>query len=276
MHDLDKTMNKKLFVFDIDGTLLPIGDSSIPLSAVNAINALLKEGHAIAINSGRPYGGIKPFLDAFISGEKYVIAANGAALYDENGNVLSMETMPLTILHYFHKRFQGEGKDIYAYATTNRLYLYGPTVSTWANWEIKENHMEHYDDLNVEPLPLETKILKVMVCGPKEWIPVVPFMEEEKSQFHIVITGDEYLEILPAHVDKAHPIHELCSRLGIKESDVYAFGDSGNDIGMLKEYHGVAMGESTPEAKEAAEFFTKPSYEDGIAYALKNILKVIE
>ena len=229
----------------------------------------------VAINSGRPYGGIKHFLDEFDDGEKYAIAANGAVLYHENGVVIQEEAMPLSVLEYFKNRFLGEGRDVYAYSTENSLYLYGPKLSTWARWEIEENFMVSYTDLNLNPLSPNTKILKVMVCGPKEWIPVVPFTEEEKEKYHIVITGDEYLEILPRHVDKAEPIHYLCKSLGIEENDVYCFGDSNNDIGMLRTYHGIAMGEATLEAKEAAEFLTKPSYEDGIAYALNNILKVI-
>ncbi len=268
-------MTRKLFVFDIDSTLLPAGYSSIPVSTVSAINTLLQEGHVVAINSGRPYGGIKRFLDAFCGGEKFAIAANGAALYDENGKVIEEETMPLSILEYFKNRFLKKGRDVYAYSTTNSLYLYGPTLSSWAKWEIDANAMSNYVDLNLTKLHSGTKILKVMVCGPKEWIPIVPFSKEEREQYHIVITGSEYLEILPHHVDKAEPIHSLCKLLNIDENNVYCFGDSGNDIGMLKAYHGIAMGEGTLEAKNAAEFLTKPSYEEGIPFALKEILKVI-
>ncbi len=268
-------MRRKLFVFDIDCTLLPLGYEKIPDNTVQAVNALLKEGHVIAINSGRPFGGIKPFLDTFCDGDKYAAAANGAALYTKNGALIEQETMPISVLNYFKNRFMGEGKDVYAYATDNSLYLYGPTISTWANWEITANGMPRYTDLNRETVPSSTKILKVMVCGPKEWIPLVPFTKEERDNYHIVITGDEYLEILPRHVDKAEPIHALCAKLGIREDDVYCFGDSGNDIGMLSTFHGVAMGESTPEAKKAAQYLTKPSYENGIGYALKEILKVI-
>lgn len=268
-------MKRKLFVFDVDSTLLPLNFDKIPDGTIEAVNTLLEEGHVIAINSGRPFGGIKPFLDAFIDGEKYAIAANGAALYTKNGALIEQETMPISVLHYFKRRFMGEGKDVYAYATNNSLYLYGPKVSSWANWEITANGMPNYTDLNAVSVPIGTKILKVMICGPKEWIPVIPFTKEERDHYHIVVTGDEYLEILPKHVDKAEPIHALCKKLGIDEDDVYCFGDSGNDIGMLSAFHGIAMGESTPDAKKAAQYLTKPSYENGIAYALKEILKVI-
>ncbi len=268
-------MKKKLFVFDIDGTLLPAGQTEIPPSAIKSINALLKQGHAIAINSGRPFNAIKYFLSKFDDGEKYIIAVNGAALYKEDGTLICEETLPLDDLVYFHDRFKGEGKDVYAYAKDNKLYVFGSTVSLWAKWEIDENKMDSFTDLNKVNLPNDTRIYKVMVCGPSSWIPLVPFTNEEKEKYHIIITGPEYLEIMPKHVDKSVPIRELCKRSGIEKNNVYCFGDSGNDIGMLKEYHGIAMGEATSEAYKAAEFHTKASYEDGIAYALKEILKAI-
>ena len=268
-------MNKKLFVFDVDGTLLPSSYTSMPASTVSSINALLKQGHVVTIDSGRPFGGIKQFLDVFTNGEKYVIAANGAALYDKNGNALFQKTMSIDVLIHFKNRFLKKNRDVYAYSLTNCLYLFGPTISSWANWEITANQMPNYIDLNKTPLNKDTQILKVMVCGDSKWISKVPFNKEEKNNYNIVVTGDEYLEILPSSINKAVPIALLAEKLKINKEDIYCFGDGQNDIEMLKEYHGVAMGEATIEAKNAATYISKCSYEDGIYYALKNILKFI-
>ncbi len=268
-------MNKKLFVFDVDSTLLPSGYTSIPFSAVASINKLLAMGHVVAIDSGRPYGGIKPFLDAFIDGEKYAIAANGGALYTYEGKLLQMKAMPLSTLFYFKDRFFEEGRDVYAYALDNSLYLFGPKVSEWAYWEIKENGMPFYTDLNKESPQEGAEILKVMVCGPKDWIPNVPFTKAERDKYNIIITGEEYLEILLKEVNKAEPIYPLAASLGIRHEDIYCFGDGGNDIEMLSSFNGIAMGEASEEAKKVAKFITKPSYEDGIKYALEEILKLI-
>ncbi len=247
----------------------------MPPSAIASINKLLAAGHVIAIDSGRPYGGIKPFLDAFAAGEKYAIASNGGAVYSNEGKILSMKSMPISTLFYFKDRFLKKGRDVYAYALDNSLYLFGPEVSEWANWEIKENGMPFYTDLNKTKAREKAEILKVMVCGPKEWISAVPFSEEEKEKYNIIITGDEYLEILPKEVNKAEPICPLADSLFIKHEDIYCFGDGANDIEMLSRFNGIAMGEATPLAKKAAKHITKASYENGIQYALEEILKLI-
>ena len=49
-----------------------------------------------------------------------------------------------------------------------------------------------------------------------------------------------------------------------------AFGDSGNDIEMLRTAGvGVAMGNAEKEAKKVADYVTLTNNENGIAYALK-------
>ena len=48
-------------------------------------------------------------------------------------------------------------------------------------------------------------------------------------------------------------------------------GDSVNDLDMLSFVgHGIAMGNGTPLAKEAAEFVTTDIYDDGIKHAMEH------
>lgn len=49
-------MDKKLIFFDIDGTLIPEGDTEITKSAVEAIKRAQENGHLCFINTGRPIG----------------------------------------------------------------------------------------------------------------------------------------------------------------------------------------------------------------------------
>ena len=65
-------------------------------------------------------------------------------------------------------------------------------------------------------------------------------------------------------------IKKACELLDIKWEDTYAFGDSENDLDMLK-YAGVgiAMGNGVMAAKEAADYVTRPINEHGIYAGLK-------
>ena len=46
-------MGKKLFFFDVDGTLIDNETKIVPQSALDAIRALRKAGHLVFLNSGR-------------------------------------------------------------------------------------------------------------------------------------------------------------------------------------------------------------------------------
>ena len=56
-------------------------------------------------------------------------------------------------------------------------------------------------------------------------------------------TGFESLDIIPRGVDKGFGLRHLCQELGIKTSQVMAFGDNLNDLQMLEEA-GVAIAPS--------------------------------
>jgi hydroxymethylpyrimidine pyrophosphatase-like HAD family hydrolase len=87
----------------------------------------------------------------------------------------------------------------------------------------------------------------------------------------IVHEPDGILEIGQAGHSKASGIERLCASLGIAKEDTYAFGDSANDVEMLEFVaHGIAMGNGTDVAKNAAEFITTDIHKDGIWNGLKH------
>ena len=78
-------------------------------------------------------------------------------------------------------------------------------------------------------------------------------------------------EFIPKGFSKASGIEKTCELLGIEKEDTYAFGDSINDVEMLKHVqHGIAMGNGTKAAKEAADYITAPLHEDGIYKGLEH------
>lgn len=77
----------KLFVFDVDGTLIHDG-GEISQPVRESIQRRLDMGDAIAIASGRPFIGINKYLSLFKGKNRFAIGSNGAILQDSSGNVL--------------------------------------------------------------------------------------------------------------------------------------------------------------------------------------------
>ena len=84
-----------------------------------------------------------------------------------------------------------------------------------------------------------------------------------------------YLEATAAGIHKGSAITDYCEAEGIPLSRVMAFGDNGNDIGMLRTAGlGVAMGNGIPEAKAAADLVTTSNNDEGIARVLSRYFDV--
>ena len=66
-----------------------------------------------------------------------------------------------------------------------------------------------------------------------------------KGTYHEPVNS---VEFVPLGVNKAKGIEVILDHTGISREDSYAFGDSANDIDMIKYVkYGVAMGNSVPE-----------------------------
>ena len=74
-------------------------------------------------------------------------------------------------------------------------------------------------------------------------------------------------------VSKGNAVTELCEKVQIDLSEVIAFGDSANDISMLKVVgHAVAMGNANDDVKKVADEITLSNSDNGIPHALKSLL----
>jgi len=92
----------------------------------------------------------------------------------------------------------------------------------------------------------------------------------------IAITSSGGINIEFNHVaaQKGVALEEYVKSLGIDLEDVMAIGDNLNDASMLKVAgHSVAMGNAIDEIKNIAGFTTKRNTENGVAFAIEEMLK---
>ena len=79
-----------------------------------------------------------------------------------------------------------------------------------------------------------------------------------------------FYELVPKGYSKATAIHYIAEHLNIAMEDTVAIGDSNNDLPMLKCAHtSIAMGNSSPQVLEMADYVTTDVDKDGIWNALK-------
>ena len=78
------------------------------------------------------------------------------------------------------------------------------------------------------------------------------------------------IDIVPAAGGKVMGLVEVLKHYGLTRSEIMAFGDSRNDMDMIRYAQiGVAMGNSPDEVKAVADYVTGSVDEDGICVAMR-------
>lgn len=258
-----------LFVFDVDGTLSK-DNSPLTERDKRCIDGLILHGNAVAVASGRPASGVKMVLDQLIeSPYKFVISANGGEVFDGTGKRISYHCLRFSDYQHVYDSYHTKDRTIYLYKS-NLLASYdkGKFIDMEYNW----NHMEGFIDLNVHPLKDDDPITKIEIGSTEEESLNVEkeISEEDKKKYNVMRSGPTFIEYVHKSVDKKTGVTNIQSYLRLPKEHVHTFGDSMNDLLMIKEFDGTAMGNALPIIKRYAKRVTKNVEEDGIAYALEN------
>lgn len=94
---------------------------------------------------------------------------------------------------------------------------------------------------------------------------------------HIYLTdGGSTIQVASKKASKHLAIEGVRQKLGLSREEIAVFGDDLNDIEMLSHCpNSIAMGNAHPRVKAIAAHTTRSCDEDGIAFALKEILHII-
>lgn len=263
---------KKLFVFDIDGTLVN-RSYELKQEVIDAINLLLERGYYVATCSGRSYIGSMRFLSQFKNGDKFAICANGAMIYKDDKTLIKSFLLKYEDYKRVYK-YTNEIKDFFTYFYKNDA-LYHEYYDECIELDKKSNNMCSY---NVENRFKSDEIIDKIMVRDKSRSKMldfkIPFVL--KFKYSAVKSSKVFLEVTNKKANKGRGVEILRKYLNIKKENVFVFGDSGNDVSMIKRFkNSIAMGNGIIEVKKHAKYITKSVDEAGVIYALKELLKVI-
>ena len=98
---------------------------------------------------------------------------------------------------------------------------------------------------------------------------------EENPHIVIANSGENNLEITDVSAQKGLVFKRYIESLGYTMEEVMVLGDSMNDYSMFAMDFGatVAMENADPQIKKLAKYITKSNAEDGVAYAIEELLR---
>ncbi|MCR3761242.1 Cof-type HAD-IIB family hydrolase [Clostridium felsineum] len=260
-------MNKRIFFFDIDGTLIVHSNNEYIVldSTKEALNRLRENKHEVFICSGRPAKFIiqefKGMIDGYIGCNGTFIVYKNRCIYNrlidvETIEFLKEEFLKLDMGVSFSGAYNG-----YAYnmdkATVcqmNRFYK-NEEPYILENWNLKEIKANNID---------------VFFKNREHLRKCVEYFQDKL----IFNTHEPHLsaDVSFKDWDKAKGIEYLVKYIKRDMKDTVAFGDGKNDVTMLKKVDlGIAMGNAVEEVKKEADMVTDSADKDGIYNALNNL-----
>ncbi len=265
-------MQYKLIATDIDDTLLNKEKQLTPRTKSALIKAQ-ENGVKLAVASGRlPYG-VRPYaeaLDIFRHGG-YYMGFNGGAIMNSRDELIGSS--------YLDSRYIEPVYDILR--PTNVTAMVHKGAKIYADSKVNDYTRIESDVIGlplnvVDDLPsfIDWNIHKFLLAGDPDELKELEqkLLSSLGDELDIYLSAPWFLEVMPKGVTKGTGLETICADLGITLNEAIAFGDSYNDIFMLKAAGmGVAMGNAEEAVKEAANTVTDDCDHDGIALALERL-----
>lgn len=283
----------RLIASDLDGTLL--NDKGVVSQAnAKAIRTAMEKGIQFVVATGRSYDSASKLLQA-VGISCPIISLNGSSTFDSNHQLLREIVMDPTVCQkvisvcqkndiyielFTNSGVYSTGKDQFMEVLTQMfksVYVHSTDDEIRNIIELRlQNEKVQFVPTYEEILSNEKiKIYKILCFSVNEES-LRSTNKELANEPGMIITssGDMNLEFNHPNAQKGIALKEFANSLGIEMKDVMALGDNLNDKSMLEQAgRGVAMGNAAEEIKELCRYITKTNSEDGVAYAIEEMLK---
>lgn len=272
----------KLVFYDVDGTL--VGKSRIiTKNNKQALHLARQNGHKVFLCTGRIPVSAFNGLDGL---ETDGMIALAGGLVSVNGNIIYENSIDVETLNYLMKLFD-DNHVYYSLETKLGNYHTKGLQDFYLNWID-----EHYDDPQAIALLRKDKVGEYQYSihdfdSSKVTVQKMTFIAEDRKDFERIkdkleeifhinyfVKDASYLdgELILKTCTKVHGIQQILDYYHMKVENTVAFGDSMNDLQMIKFVNQGVVYEFGPEElkQEAVEYFGDPD-QDAIYHAMKKL-----
>lgn len=269
---------KKLIFLDIDGTLTTPGSNTPPDSALLAIRKAQAVGNKVFLCTGRNYAMLKPLLrygfDGMVAGAGGYVTVGDEVLFDCPMTREQTQTA-LDALHRNGVFCTLETKEVTYGDEDLGDFLAGQAEG---NSEIERWREALKGPLNIHPMREydgRPAYKVVIMCLNNKQLDEARALLEKDFDFviqdipeHGCLNG----ELINRRYDKGRGVLRVCDRLGIPVEDTYGFGDSMNDLEMIKTVGtSVCMANGSEALRKISDVICPAVTEDGLAKAFEEL-----
>ncbi|MBR2860630.1 MAG: HAD family hydrolase [Clostridia bacterium] len=261
----------KIIGTDLDGTLLR-NDKSISQYTKDVLQQATEKGVEFVICTGRMYKALQYILPE-LPFCRYSVTIMGAEIYDVKENkVIYSEPLDAQYVDFLIK-----------YGLENNLH-----VQIYIDNELYTNSSDKYSEYyfqNTTVNGIEVDDLAAFAKGKTVakvlFIDEIDVIEKHINNLREIMQGKinicnsdlHYLECSSLNARKDVAMNYLTSALGYKKDELIVFGDSGNDLLMLKNTGFSCVTQNgTDEAKAVADLIIESNEDDGVAKTVERLI----
>lgn len=253
--------------FDIDGTLTSFATHGVPASTIEALQQLQRRGVKVFICTGRAPSHMTVVLDMIPVSFDGIVGLNGQYCFDDHG-FLESQSLDADDIATVIGWLDAHPDVVANFCEKDYVYFNQITDSmrrTWAQLG-KTAPTVHVDDPHARTLKYETFQISPYITIEQEREVCSLCRNVKGVRWH-----PDFTDLIPADGGKPEGMKRFMRHYGWTREQTIAFGDGGNDAAMLQFAGiGVAMGNATKPAKDAADYITDDVDHHGIMNALRH------
>ena len=272
MFDKGVFMSIRMIAIDLDGTLLH-DDMTISAYSRSVIRRALAGGFKIVVATGRMWDSAKIKVDLLDLGNVPVICYTGSwIMMSETGEPVLQQGLDPELasrILYFAKE-KGWGTTIFM---NDQIYMEKPDGTEIKYQKYRSKKPQFLGDQFFHPHRLVTRVIFADPVIEKRMIIRKAIEEKFGNEVDIVFPGDDFVDVHKKGVNKAQAVRYLCEKEGIGPQEILAFGNTENDVPLLRYAgHSFAVANADKVAKEAAKGICLSNEEDGVAKEIEKLL----
>ena len=215
----------KLLATDLDGTLLE--ENIVSRRNKEAVHKLQKLEKLLVIATGRPYNGVKMLKDEYNILANYYILLNGALIVDSLGSRIIQKIIKKDIIKKILSKIHSNDIAISVESGYNTYLLTDGDNLPYPN-KIRVKSIDEIDE----------NLSLISIYSPSKSIEEIEnFKDKINEEFKdeiVAYRNDIYIDIVPIGCSKGEGLKYLADQEQVNLKDVYAIGDSWNDVSMFK------------------------------------------
>ena len=248
-------MSIRMIAIDLDGTLLH-DDMTISSYSRDVIKKASEEGFKVVIATGRMWNSARKKMEVH-----------------ELGNVIYQEGMDPKFASKALLWAKEEGLKVTAF-WDDKIYMEGPDGTKIKYRKYRTVQPEFLGAAFFNP---PKKVTRIVFSDPDPAVRL-EIRKAIENKFgdavDVVFPGDDFVDMHKSGINKATAVKYLADQAGISSSEIMAFGNTENDVPLLRmagESYAVANADKI--ALDAAKAVCASNEEDGVAHMIEKLLK---